>query len=459
MHSPYVFKKSQSLKNKKRSLLEYCSDLKEKHNISKDPIAYLEPTFKEPAALLSVMFDTGSIISGSRALEFFVPGSTDETSDWDFYIPAFRDAIVDMINILNKCCNIEWKSAADVIGKNKKTVSRELIANLRSWPNNHTNEILRAYADGSLTADDTMDYPDKKMESYDFVGLTFPMMEGTIKLESRNVKIQLIIASWNDFDTSLLRFIGRFYASHVQCFIGGWYACHMYYQMAQKKKAYKWLPNNQQTDEKTQEAIEKYVERSYKFIEPQCREKMRFFKDRESKFIDFWGMYDCIVKDATVEYAQHYIKRREQLRGVMWIEFGGELMLNPPDRQALIRNYYDEIPQYRYKIAQKAAEGAKKAARDGDEEVKKVAKSAKKAAKEANKAARRAEITMGTSDKIMRLRLANDVTAARKIYGFQSSIESATKQNNGQDWGISELANSGLSANTFNRTTPSSWSF
>ncbi|KAL7904304.1 hypothetical protein GGI35DRAFT_489889 [Trichoderma velutinum] len=529
----HVSRNLQSLK--KWHLPTYCWYLRKKHGILEDPITYLGHTFKEPAALLSVMFDTGSIISGSRALEFFVPGSTDKTSDWDFYIPAFTDAIVDMISILNICCNVEWKSLADTIGKDGKPISSKLIENLQTWPNKtdrpgilnahndflgeHANNIIRAYKDKNLAANYRIDYSKTDIKSYNFVGLTFPVMEGTIKSASGNVKVQLIIAAWDEWDTSLLRFIGKFYASHVQCFIGGWYACHMYHKVAKKKKSYKWLPNNQQADKKTREAIKKYEARGYEFIEPQGRIENKFLidnsKKRESKFIDFWGMYDYIVPDATKKYEWHYSERQKQLRSVTWREVAGELRLHPSDRQDLIRLYSCEVADNRYGDALKDAEEARRAAEevkcasekvikaaekakeaveggDGDakravkvakkaaekaekavkiaEEAEKIAEEAEKVAEEAEKAASRLKDTMDAFDEIMCQRLADDVAKALGISGFKSSIEHETKKSQTSDdktsdnknkrfWAPPELVRSGVPADIFETPTPWSWSF
>lgn len=51
-----------------------------------DPVVYLRRVFSNPKGLLSCMTDTGCIISGSRALEYFEPDSTTPGSDWDFFV-------------------------------------------------------------------------------------------------------------------------------------------------------------------------------------------------------------------------------------------------------------------------------------------------------------------------------------------------------------------------------------
>jgi hypothetical protein len=45
-----------------------------------DPVIYLSTTFKSPRSLLAAMADEGCLISGSRALEFLIPGSIGDDS-------------------------------------------------------------------------------------------------------------------------------------------------------------------------------------------------------------------------------------------------------------------------------------------------------------------------------------------------------------------------------------------
>src|SRR5690625_3337244 len=63
-----------------RDAFTYSSILEQCYSTRVDPIFYLSKTFKHPVTLLSAMFDTGCILVGSRALEFFVPGSSRDES-------------------------------------------------------------------------------------------------------------------------------------------------------------------------------------------------------------------------------------------------------------------------------------------------------------------------------------------------------------------------------------------
>lgn len=61
------------------------------HMLSKriDPAEYLKSVgpFQHAGDLLEVMAQHGAVLSGSRAFDYFVPGSTANNSDWGFYIP------------------------------------------------------------------------------------------------------------------------------------------------------------------------------------------------------------------------------------------------------------------------------------------------------------------------------------------------------------------------------------
>jgi hypothetical protein len=69
-----------------------------------DPCEYLEQKgpFVNASDLLRVMSLYGAVLSGSRALDWFVPGSATKTSDWDFYVPNVPSAISAVKGALEK---------------------------------------------------------------------------------------------------------------------------------------------------------------------------------------------------------------------------------------------------------------------------------------------------------------------------------------------------------------------
>ncbi|KAM4063824.1 hypothetical protein HRG_012524 [Hirsutella rhossiliensis] len=97
-----------------KDAFSYSPILSQCYRARADPVAYLSASFKHPLTLLSAMFDTGCVISGSRALDFFVPGSARPDSDWDFYVPGYKESVVDMVNVLG-ACGVSWQLEGDKI--------------------------------------------------------------------------------------------------------------------------------------------------------------------------------------------------------------------------------------------------------------------------------------------------------------------------------------------------------
>jgi len=52
----------------------------------KNPIYYLRPYFTNPKGLLNIIAESNAYILGSRAIDYFVPGSAKLYSNFDFYI-------------------------------------------------------------------------------------------------------------------------------------------------------------------------------------------------------------------------------------------------------------------------------------------------------------------------------------------------------------------------------------
>ncbi|CAK7200902.1 hypothetical protein SEUCBS139899_003601 [Sporothrix eucalyptigena] len=104
------------------SLAATCSRVREACLSRLDPERYFQTTFKHAQYLLAAMTDYGCILSGSRALEYFVPGSIDDPdlaeagsgtdaltpSDWDFLVPCFPASVYGMMYALSRC-GVQWQ--------------------------------------------------------------------------------------------------------------------------------------------------------------------------------------------------------------------------------------------------------------------------------------------------------------------------------------------------------------
>ncbi|EFY90712.1 hypothetical protein MAC_03292 [Metarhizium acridum CQMa 102] len=97
-----------------RKAFTYSSILKQCYESRADPVGYLSRTFRYPLTLLSAMFDSGCVITGPRALGFFLPSSTSEDSVWTFFVPGYKESVLDMVNVL-EICGVSWQlDAAEV---------------------------------------------------------------------------------------------------------------------------------------------------------------------------------------------------------------------------------------------------------------------------------------------------------------------------------------------------------
>lgn len=76
-------------------------------NTRVNPFTYLRSTFSNPLELMTAMTDTGTVISGSRALEYFEPGSVSNDSDWDFFVHPDATAVSVMMRVLEES-GVKW---------------------------------------------------------------------------------------------------------------------------------------------------------------------------------------------------------------------------------------------------------------------------------------------------------------------------------------------------------------
>lgn len=102
-----------------------------------DPRRYLREAFTHPDYLMACMTDVGCVISGSRALEYFEPGSTAETSDWDFLIHS------DLLSLLYMLSALEYSGVT-------WDIDTEKFTRLMDGKQGHTEtlftyELQRAY--------------------------------------------------------------------------------------------------------------------------------------------------------------------------------------------------------------------------------------------------------------------------------------------------------------------------
>lgn len=304
------------------------------------------------------MFDSGCIISGSRALDFFVPGSATVDSDWDFYIPGYKESVADMVHALS-ASGVTWNSEGDAISttlsQNKTVrVKRTVLESLYSWISNmgptegsglmgeRLQKVLSAFDDISgaefaewylITQDstgrisvepnqsDAHQSQDNALSYHDSAGKEFSMMRGTIQTKTGPQSVQLIIGCHYSGIRSCLSFMKDFYASHVQCFISGWCASHMYYYHASSKKPVRWESSYYPNNKPVEKAIRKYRQRGFEFSRADSMEPtIRRFKDSEALFLDFSDIYRPFLRSSNLNLFNTWLmERRKNVDSIHWV--------------------------------------------------------------------------------------------------------------------------------------------
>lgn len=79
------------------------------------PMRYLSTAFEYTLSLYAAMAMSGTVLSGSRALEYFIPGCISSKSDWDFFVPNITTNITRMLMALENS-GVEWhKRLYDIV--------------------------------------------------------------------------------------------------------------------------------------------------------------------------------------------------------------------------------------------------------------------------------------------------------------------------------------------------------
>lgn len=330
-----------------------------------DPVLYFQQTFDYPVTLMAAMFDSGCILSGSRALEYFIPGSVGPESDWDFYVPAYKESVADMVNAL-QICGVSWNTgasniASELFSHGKATITRVMLESLVTWVTglaqesasrilgNELYEVAQAYkvARGELDLTDAsslemildternihfvpilqvLPCEGDKTPYQDLFGRPFSILNGTIATSKGSEKVQLIICSRYNEIKSCMSFIGDFYASHVQCFIGGWCAGHLYYNQTSTKKATVW--RHSKNDPAILKAIQKYKTRGFELIDGKGSSAViRTLTDDDAHMGFFGNMYRKYIPEYCYSILNDWLnKREENIESLSWLENDGRIL-------------------------------------------------------------------------------------------------------------------------------------
>ncbi|KAJ6445209.1 Delta(12) fatty acid desaturase [Purpureocillium lavendulum] len=318
-----------------RDAFSYSSILEQCYSTRVDPVAYLSQAFKHPVTLLSAMFDTGCILIGSRALQFFVPGSNHDESAWTFFVPGYKESVADMIIALNMC-GVTWQLEADdtitAPRQNNGTRPHHTVLNGvdSGMDDNDTQTRIQEY---NLFAGPILDSLVGAGENGKNLSTSEPtgghglsIMNGRLHLSKGAQEVQLIIGNSRDGMRGGMGLLKQACASHVQCFISGWCAAHMYYGKASAKTSTIWRPQAQESSAQ-QLNTRKYEHRGFR-LERASRGPpiTRSFNDDESILLDFGDMYrGYLQKSHQALLGAWLAERRENIASITWTEFDGRV--------------------------------------------------------------------------------------------------------------------------------------
>lgn len=321
---------------------------------NKGPFVHTENLFK-------VMATHNALLSGSRALDYFIPGSTTESSDWDFYVPSTPSSVI-VVKMALEHSGVRFQTclsrAVDIMRKQSAaTLSRGQIVSIAyeayySQPIFCSEEhmlivgcILREYPmlsdmsvhlrlNGSIRwiegifpisiqkngATSVVQSPENDLDNYSG-SLSAKVIHGVSRKRGREVPVQLIVGKIDprrdfgsdQFPPTVFKSIFSFYASHVQCMLTKDAALHMYYTLALSKMAYRWfVPEIIQN--KAEAAVQKYISRGYQFINAGTENNLRSAQDRDACYIDFGGSGTACL---------------QQIKGLRWYHNGEDIKQLP----------------------------------------------------------------------------------------------------------------------------------
>lgn len=217
---------------------------------------YLQHKFGKSDELLEAMSKATAYLSGSQAVDFFVPGSSKPTSDWDFYVPYHVGTITSFMCKLEDM-GVSWKTEKDMFGikldsepdgfvissydilrievdgiKDEAT-RRGLGFELHGFGPNRAEWFHVAVADGVMVVkphnEASIEY-DEKMFSV--------VARGYLSRNNTETQVQILGEHRNsDFYTPSI--FGH-HSSCTQAVIGPYMAFHIYGDMACNHESYPW---------------------------------------------------------------------------------------------------------------------------------------------------------------------------------------------------------------------------
>lgn len=253
------------------------------------------------------------IFSGSRALEFFVEGSCNEKSGWNFFVPANGHCFVGMIKAFQKAGVVFDSPFAWVVDSLKQSgvvlttvveAQRLLYASKHFWEGQDLSEAECALLNN---LEKMLLGPTIMRESFHLPGITnnvsvafndyantdhFPGLRVVRGHTWNGQRVELSHA----YKISPTTHVLRAPSSAAQCFVSPYGAGHFYFHDTKMKRSFPWYMNSAgvYTDgtpagNDWEKAMRKYAQRGYDVSESDNRDALvvRHLQDENSYFKTF----------------------------------------------------------------------------------------------------------------------------------------------------------------------------
>ncbi|KAL7932162.1 hypothetical protein V8C35DRAFT_323377 [Trichoderma chlorosporum] len=320
-----------------------------------NPLAYFSTAFQFPAILLSTMFDSG----------------------------YYKEFIADMVNALS-ICGVTWDLyGQDILDELQKTgtaiISRRRLMALSTWAQEKTTcwesncALSRQFSMDINTNDVKSDsftiqiQPNGRIDIIPNSGALnfqdhldedatiklFNILHGTISTSRGIEKVHVIIGP--PF-TGIINHIKSFYNSHLQCFIRGWCAAHMYYQQAiMNQSIARGSSSRTHSAFSNKRIIKQQQNKSYTFIKANTPgTRSRNFGDSKSLFLDYGNLYYSFISRQNYKVLDLWLAdRRKNIQCINWVEGHGTILGISNswdecyrDSQTTLMGYLTELPEH-----------------------------------------------------------------------------------------------------------------
>ena len=316
-------------------------------------ISSLSQYFENVPKMWIAMGEYNVLLSGSRSLDYFFPGSCSDDSDFDFYVPANGHCIVGTIKELGDA-GVIFHSPFDRIheffmrgGTYHLTYweAKVLVKAFNEyWVNHSSPKVIMAFVEHlkwvlSKADGDTQSFPFSRFSkpvtvivhhrpypAYDHIP-NLNVIRGHTTHLGQSKTVQLISAP----KTSPAAHVLRFHSSAVQSFVSPLGAAHLYYKLTAQKQSYAWDSNTtgstivgQPRSARHTAAIAKYTDRGYTYLDyPTDGITVRHIGD-DAAFFEPFDCRELVEEDLSLSDkidSEGLIKRRtQQLRALTWHE-------------------------------------------------------------------------------------------------------------------------------------------